>query len=145
MTIAFETEETVNAARTDVWARFTDWTRAQQWLPGVSSVSADGETTDGTILRFNSEHHPHGEGATAILHDVVPFQKLTLTTVSGDVSADYRYSFTGTGNATRILLVADVAVTGDSESLAESIRERIANAERQQLALLKKAIETEIR
>lgn len=145
MTIAFETEETVNAARTDVWARFTDWARAPQWLPGVRNVSADGETTDGTVLTFNSEHHPQGGAPTAIMHDVVPLQKLTLTTVSGDVCADYRYSFTGRGNATRILLVADVAVTGDSESQAESIRERIAEAESPQLALLKKAIETEIR
>ncbi len=144
MTIAFETEETVDAARTEVWARFTDWSRATQWLPGVSNVSADGETRDGTVLTFQSTLSESPGTFTAIMHDVVPLQKLTLTTVAGDVNVDYRYSFTGTGSTTRILLVADVAVTGESEPRAETIRERIANVESPQLELFKKAIESEI-
>lgn len=129
MTIAFTARRTVPSPPGLVWATLTDWARAPEWMPGVSSMRDDGTLRVGTILHFVAREK---EGRS-IVTSLEPGRALTLTNEQPGVRADYAYELAAEGAGTVISLTADVATSGAMRLLGPVIRRSIAAADGVQL------------
>lgn len=48
MSQAFAVEEIIGHPAQRVWAALTDWPNAHRWMPGIDTITADGDTAEGT-------------------------------------------------------------------------------------------------
>jgi len=123
-----------------VWAELTDWARAAEWMPGVDDVRPDGPTAVGTTLAVRAR----GKDRTSTITALEPGRSVTLTSVQGGVTADYRYTCEPVGDGTTVTLVADVRTSGPWGLLGPLIRTAIRRADGGQLDAFKRAVETRV-
>jgi hypothetical protein len=114
-----------------VWAALTDWDDAAGWLK-VDRIVAEGPTAMGTRLVFTAR----GRDRSSEITELDPGRSITLRSVQGGVTADYRYTVEPDGDATRLTLVADVATRGPWRLLAPVIRTAIRRTDAGQLDAL---------
>lgn len=129
MTVAFTASRTVPAAPETVWATLVDWTRAPEWMPGVTSARADGATAVGTVLHLVAG----GRQLTSTVTALDPGRAITLSSDRPGVHADYRYELAPAAAGTAIALTADVTTAGPMKLLGGVIRGAIAKADGPQL------------
>lgn len=92
-----------------VWAQLTDWSAASDWMSGVDRLTSEGPSGVGTRLTF----HARGQQRTAMITEWVPTKAVTVRSVQGTVTADYRYTLEPAGEAqTRVQLDATCTATG---------------------------------
>ena len=91
MSQAFAVEEIIGHPAPRVWAALTDWPNAHQWMPGIDTITADGETAEGTRLTFRAR----GKDRSSAIVRCVDGQSLVLRSVQGGVTADYTYEVHG--------------------------------------------------
>jgi carbon monoxide dehydrogenase subunit G len=130
MTTVFATETTIDRPVGAVWTRLIDWDHAARWMPGVDALRADGPTAVGTTLVFTAR----GKERTGRIAALDPGRSITVRSVQGGVTADYRYACVPHGDGTRVSLVADCRTTGPMRLLAPVIRSAIRRTDRGQLA-----------
>ena len=129
MTIAFTATRVVSAAPPVVWATLTNWERGPEWLPEVESMSSEGPTAVGSVLRFTAR----GIQRTSTVTAMDPGRSITLTSEQPGVEAHYRYTLEPEGSGTAIALEADVVTSGAMRMLGPVIRSAIAKADSVQL------------
>ena len=139
MPAAIDTEVTIDHPVDVVWERMTDWGRTGDWMPGVDSVEADGETATGTTLTFRAR----GKDRTATVLDVEPGRALTLRSVQGGVTADYRYQLEPAGESrSRAQLVAECRTSGLWSLIGPLLRLAIRRTDGSQMLKLKAALDS---
>jgi uncharacterized protein YndB with AHSA1/START domain len=131
MPTAFRTTRTLARPADQVWAALTDWDTAAGWL-GVDQVRAPGATEVGARLQFTAR----GRERTSEITELDPGRALTLRSVQGGVTADYRYTLEPDGGATQLTLVADVVARGAWRPLGPVIRTAIRRTDAGQLDAL---------
>jgi len=136
---AFGAEADIDAPVEQVWALLTDWSRTQEWMRSVDYVRAEGPTQVGAALVF----HARGQERPARIVECVPQQLLTLRSVQGGVTADYRYVVRPMPDGTtRALLLADCATEGMWWTLvAPAFRAAMRRSDSGQLDELKRVVE----
>ena len=112
-----------------VWERLVDWDTADRWMPGVDAVRAAGPLAAGSTLVFTAR----GKERLATVAALEPGRSITLRSVQGGVTADYRYECAAGGGGTRVGLVADCTMTGPVKLLGPLIRYAIRRADAGQL------------
>jgi uncharacterized protein YndB with AHSA1/START domain len=127
---AFTATRTVTRPADQVWAALTDWDHAG-WL-GVEEIRAEGPTAVGTRLAFTAR----GRQRCSEITELDPGRVLTLRSVQGGVTADYRYTVEPAGDGTRLTLVADVTTRGPWTLLGPVIRTAIRRSDAGQLDAL---------
>lgn len=137
MAEVFAVDATINLPVEDVWARLTDWPAAAQWMPGVESVRADGQTAAGTTLTV----HARGKDRTSRITTYQAGRSLTLTSVQGGVRADYTYTCEPNGAGTRLSLRVDCKTSGMWKLAGAMIRGAIRKADSGQLESFKRFVE----
>lgn len=105
---AFSVEVTIAKPVKAVWATMTDWNNAHQWMPGVDSIKAHGETAPGTKLTFRAR----GKDRPSEIVECEPGRYVMLRSKQGGVTADYRYELHPLGEQTRVTLVAVCMTNG---------------------------------
>jgi len=130
MTTAFSAVTIVDHPVDAVWERLVDWDTANQWMPGVQTVRANGPVAAGSPVTFTSR----GKERLATIVAVGPGRSITLRSVQGAVVADYTYECVAHGRGTRVGLVADCSMTGPIRLLGPVIRHAIRRADGGQLA-----------
>lgn len=134
---AFTDTQLVYVSFTRAWALLTDWDAAPVWMPGVDHMYAEGPPELGMAVDFTAGGHER----TATITALDPENSLTLTMGTGDVRTDYRYELAKDGDNVRVSLTVDVVVDDDLESMAEEIRESVAQADGNQLRQFKQYAE----
>lgn len=132
MTLAFQDRRILPVTPDVVWATLTDWTRGPEWLPGVTSMRAEGPLAVGTVLRFTARGSERSSRITA----VDAGRALTLTSEERGVRADYRYTLESVDAGTAVTLAADVVTSGPMRLLGPVIRGAIAKEDGVQLERL---------
>jgi carbon monoxide dehydrogenase subunit G len=128
----FSVETTIDRSVEEVWARLTDWPRAAEWMPGVQSIRAHGDTL--TV-------HTRGKDRTSRITAYEPGRSVTLTSVQGGVRANYAYTCEPSGAGTRVSLRVDCETSGLWILAGGMIRVAIRKADSGQLASFKRVIE----
>ena len=104
-----DTETVIDRPIDEVWATMTDWGRAGEWMSSVDGIRLDGEMAVGARLLFESR----GQERSSEIVAIEPGRSVTLRSVQGGVTADYRYHLESVGaERTRATLVADCRTTG---------------------------------
>jgi uncharacterized protein YndB with AHSA1/START domain len=132
---AFRVTRTVARPAEQVWAALTDWDGAARWLK-VDRIHAEGPTAVGTRLVVTTR----GRDRASEITELEPGRSITLRSVQGGVTADYRYTLEPDGDGTRLTLVADVTTRGPWRLLAPVIRTAIRRADAGQLDALAAAL-----
>lgn len=125
---AFRVTRTVARPADQVWAALTGWDDAAAWLK-VDRIVAEGPTAVGARLVVTTR----GKDRCSEITELEPERSITLRSVQGGVTADYRYTVEPDGDATRLTLVADVATRGPWRLLAPVIRTAIRRTDAGQL------------
>ncbi len=140
MAQAFDVETTINRSADDVWKTLTDWTRAAEWMRGIDSMTANGPNEVGTELLFRARGKDRPATIAAIDEST---RSLTLRSVQGGVTADYRYRMEPVADGTaRVHLAADCATTGVWSLFAPLLRLMMKRTDSGQLEDLKKLMES---
>lgn len=129
MTTAFTASTTVGQPVGAVWERLVDWDTANRWMPGVDAVRATGPLAAGSTLVFTAR----GKERLATVAALESGRSITLRSVQGGVTADYRYECAAGGGGTHVGLVADCTMTGPVKLLGPLIRYAIRRADGGQL------------
>ena len=139
MAQTFAVEETIDRPVGKVWDALTDWSNAHRWMPGVDRLEAQGETAEGTEIRF----HARNAERTSVIARCDTGRSIVLRSVQGGVTADYTYELQPAGDgATRVTLVAECRFRGLLYLLMSPlIRRAIRSADGIQLERLKKVVE----
>ena len=139
MARTFAVEETIDRPAAEVWEALTDWSNAHRWMPGVDRMEAQGETAEGTEIRFQARN---AERASVIARCETG-RSIVLRSVQGGVTADYTYELHPAGDgATRVTLVAECRFRGLLLLLMSPlIRHAIRRADSIQLERLKEVVE----
>ncbi len=139
MSQAFAVEEIIGHPAPRVWTALTDWPNAHRWMPGIDTITADGETAEGTRLTFRAR----GKDRSSTIVRCVDGQSLVLRSVQGGVTADYTYEVRAHDEGTsRVTLTADCQSTGVLWRLMwPLLRIAIRTSDAKQLRLLKATIE----
>jgi carbon monoxide dehydrogenase subunit G len=132
---AFTATRTVPRPADQAWATLTDWDSAAGWL-GVDRIRAEGPTAVGTRLTFTAR----GKDRVSEISALDPGRSVTLRSVQGGVTADYRYTVEPAGDGTRLTLVADVTTRGPWRALGPVIRAAIRRSDAGQLDALAAAL-----
>ena len=125
MTEVFTAETRINRPAEEVWKRLTDWESAPRWMPGVTAMRADGPSALLVTAR--------GKERRSEIVALDPGRTITLRSVQGGVTADYRYTCAADGDGTVVRLVADCRMTGPIRLLGPVIRSAIRRADGGQL------------
>ena len=136
---SFAVTELVQRPVDDLWQVLTDWPAATRWMNGIDSMSADGDTAEGTHIRF----HTRGADRDSLIASCEPSRSIVLRSQQGGVTADYVYSLEPVGEtATRVTLVAECNFSGlHYRLLAPLIRFAIRRTDGGQIADLKRLME----
>ena len=139
MAPTFAVAETIERPAGEVWEALTDWSNAHRWMPGVDRMEAQGETAEGTEIRF---HARNGE-RTSVIARCEAGRSIVLRSVQGGVTADYTYELEPAGDgATRVTLVVECRFRGLLLLvMSPLIRRAIRSADGVQLERLKKVVE----
>lgn len=137
---ALSTRETIGARPDEVWAALTDWDNAPEWMPGIDSMTAEGDLARGTQITFRAR----GRDRRSTIAGVEPGRSLLLRSEQGGVTADYSYELNGTDDdRTEVSLVATCRTRGPIWSAAAPLlRIAMRRADRSQLVRLKALVET---
>lgn len=138
MTLAIDATETIHATPDAVWAALTDWGGMTRWLPSAENMRGPTPPSNGGTLTFTAR----GTERTSTITALDPGKAITLTSVQGPVTAHYRYTVAPDGAGTKVGLVADIVVRGLLKLLAPTIRKSIAKEDGEQLAALKRVVES---
>ena len=141
MTQTISATETISRPPEHVWAVLTDWPGAVRWMNGIESMSIDGETVEGALIRF----HTRGKDRDSVIARCDPGREIVLRSQQGGVSADYTYSLEPVGeSSTRISLEAECHFSGlRYRLLGPLIRFAIRRTDGGQIAALKRVVEQE--
>lgn len=139
MARTISTSETIDRPADEVWAVLTDWSGAVRWMNGIESMSIDGETAEGSQVRFFTR----GKERSSLITQCDPGRSLTLRSTQGGVSADYSYAVEPLDETRcRVSLEADCHFTGlRYRALAPLIRLAIRRTDGGQIAALKRVVE----
>jgi hypothetical protein len=109
-------------------------------MPGVTEMTADGATVEGTKLTFQAR----GSQRTSAIVSCDPGRSIVLRSVQGGVTADYRYDIHDLGErSSRVTLVADSRISGPLLRLASPLLwTAIRFSDGRQLRLLRTMIES---
>ena len=138
MSQAFAVETTIEQPADVVWATLTDWARMPEWMNGLDRAALEGPAQEGATLTF----HARGKDRTSTLTRFEPDRALTLRSVQGSVTADYRYTLTPGDAGTHVSLVADCSAGGLWRLLWPLLKVAIRSADGGQLEALKTLVET---
>lgn len=136
MSRAFEVSQLIRAEAPVVWAVLTDWSRAGEWMPDVTEMTADGPVRVGTALTYRAG----GKARASTVAAVDDGRVLVLRSVVSAVTADYRYTLTTRNGGTLVTLHADVRTAGPMRLISPVIRRAIAKADSVQLERLDRAV-----
>jgi hypothetical protein len=116
----------------------TDWAHAADWMTGVENLRADGPLEVGTSLVFTAR----GKERRSEIVDIDPGRLLTLRSVQGGVTADYRYEVepVDDGSST-VSLRAECATTGAWSIVGPVIRRLVKRTDGDQPDRLKALVE----
>jgi len=137
---AFAVEATIDRPADQIWSALTDWPNAYLWMPGVDAMAASGPTEVGTELSF----HARGKDRPALISALDPGRAITLRSVQGGVTADYRYTIEPAGDGrSQVHLDADCATTGLWSIVGPVLRMMMKRTDAGQLERLKAVVEAE--
>ena len=141
MTQTISATETISRPPEHVWAVLTDWPGAVRWMNGIESMSIEGDTVEGALIRF----HTRGKDRDSVIARCDPGREIVLRSQQGGVTADYTYSLEPVGeSSTRVSLVAECDFSGlRYRLLGPLIRFAIRRTDGGQIAALKRVIEGE--
>lgn len=140
MTKAFDVDTTIGRPAGEVWATLTDWANAGRWMRGVDSLTAHGPHEAGTRLTFRAR----GKDRTSMIAHIDPGRSITLRSMQGGVTADYRYRLEPVGNdSTRVRLEAECSTTGSWSLVGPVLRAVMKRTDSGQLENLKAVMEAE--
>ncbi len=139
MSQAFAVEGIIGHSAPRVWAALTDWPNAHRWMPGIDTITADGETAEGTRLTSRAR----GKDRSSTIVRCVDGQSIVLRSVQGGVTADYTYEVHIHDKGTsRVTLTADCQSSGVLWRLMwPLLRIAIRTSDAKQLRLLKATLE----
>ena len=139
MAQAFSVEEVIQRPAPQVWEALTDWPNAHRWMPGIESMSAEGETAEGTKLTFRAR----GADRSSTIAQCDLGRSIVLRSVQGGVTADYTYEVHELDeDSARVTLVANCQITGLWWSLVSPLlRVAVRLSDGKQLRLLKAMVE----
>ncbi|NNG40640.1 DUF952 domain-containing protein [Flexivirga sp. ID2601S] len=122
-----------------VWDTLTDWQRAGRWLPGVSTITADGPTGVGTRLTYLTTDGAFVSTVTAADRG----RLLQVRSERGGLASTHSFhlgrAFSDERAATVLTLVTEVDGTGSPEALREA-RSEVGLADRALPELLRRTI-----
>ena len=140
MAKAFAVTTTIDRASEEVWAALVDWSRAPTWMRGIDSMTASGPNEIGTDLLFRAR----GKDRPASITAIEPGRAITLRSVQGGVTADYRYRVDPIdGSRTAVLLEADCSTTGLWSAIGPLLRFVMKRTDLGQLEALKEMVESD--
>lgn len=139
MARTISTSETIDRPAEEVWAVLTDWSSAVRWMNGIESMSIDGETAEGSQVRFFTR----GQERSSLITHCDPGRSITLRSTQDGVSADYTYAVEALDDTrTRVSLEAECHFSGlRYRLLAPLIRLAIRRTDGGQIAALKRVVE----
>lgn len=139
MAQAFDVETTINRSAGEVWSTLVDWSRAGQWMPGIDSMTAGGPNEVGTELMFRAR----GKDRPSSIAAIKPGRSVTLRSVQGRVTADYRYYVDPIDdNTTRVRLDAECSTSGLWSAAGPLLRMAMKRTDSGQLEALKAMMES---
>ena len=133
----FTAETTIDRPVGDVWAALTDWSTAHHWMAGLDDVRADGPTVAGTTITFRTR----GKDRTSTITEARDRSSVTLRSIQGGVTADYRYALADSDGSTTVSLEATCTARGLWRPLCGIIARAMARADGGQLDALKATVE----
>lgn len=140
MTQAFAVKTTINRPVDDVWRTLVDWSLAPRWMPGVDSMVANGPNEVGTELLFRAR----GKDRPSTIAALDVGRAITLRSVQGGVTADYRYRVEPAGDsATVVHLDADCSTTGVWSVIGPLVRSAMKRTDSGQLEALRELLESD--
>lgn len=140
MTQAFAVKTTIGRPAAEVWATLVDWPRVGRWMPGVESMVAKGPNEVGTELVFRAR----GKDRPSSIAAIEPGRAITLRSVQGGVTADYRYRVEPVSETvTDVHLDADCSTAGIWSAVGPLLRLMMKRTDSSQLEDLKKLLESE--
>lgn len=140
MSQAFEVTTTINRPAEEVWASLVDWSKASQWMSGIDSMTANGPNEAGTELVFRAR----GKDRPSSIAAIDPGRSVTLRSVQGGVTADYRYRVEPvTDETTKVDLNADCSTTGMWSIVGPLLRIMMKRTDSGQLEGLKQLMEAD--
>ncbi|WP_420623173.1 SRPBCC family protein [Candidatus Poriferisodalis sp.] len=139
MAQAFSVDEVFHRPAAQVWEALTDWPNAHQWMPGVEGMTAEGDTAEGTQLKFRAR----GADRLSTIAQCDAGRSIVLRSVQGGVTADYAYEVHEHGeDSARVTLVANCQITGLLwRLLSPLLRVAVRMSDGKQLRLLKAIVE----
>ncbi len=139
MSTTFSVETTIDWPQNAVWETLTDWANAHRWMPGIESMTVDGETAEGATITF----HARGKERSSQITRCEPGRLVTLQSIQGGVTADYTYELHRVDDrSTRVTLVAECKTRGLLWAVASPvIGIAIKRADGPQLEALKRLME----
>ena len=142
MAQAFDVTTIINRPADEVWATLVDWSKAPLWMRAVDSMTANGPNEAGTELVFRAR----GKDRPSSILAFDPGRSVTLRSVQGGVTADYRYRVDPEGDTTaRVNLNADCSTTGVWTIVGPLLRLMMRKTDSGQLDALKKMMEADRR
>lgn len=99
MTTIFTSSAVIDRNINDVWEALTDWDNAPSWMSGVDSMSALGETEEGTKILF----HARGSERPSEITKCVEPDLIVLCSKQGSVTANYAYKLAAQGDKQTLL------------------------------------------
>lgn len=136
----FRSEAVIEAPAAVVWQWLTDWGRIPEWMAGVDSALARGETAVGGQVVFTAR----GKERSSEIVDCEQGRRIVLRSVQGSVVADYEYRLVPVdARSTRLVLTATCRTTGIVlKLLGPLLRLAIRLSDRGQPAALKRLVES---
>ncbi|MGK0170610.1 MAG: hypothetical protein ACI9W2_002336 [Gammaproteobacteria bacterium] len=138
--MGFSIRETIGQSKSQVWETVTDWTRAHQWMGGVSAVRMrdTGEAGLGSVLAFDVR----GTERERTITRWTPGDAFALRASRGNVTVVYIYRFEDSPQGTQVRL--DIECLGHGlgwRVLAPVVSAFAGRSNAGQLRALKKLVE----
>lgn len=124
--LVFDASERLAVSPELAWEHLVDWDSAAQWMPGVDSLHAAGETTVGTQLVFVAR----GKERSSTITACEPGRSVTLESAQGGVTATYHYAIEPSDSAgARMRLIVTCVVRGPVRLIAPIITSAIRKSD----------------
>ena len=110
MANGFTVKTKLEHAPVEVWAYLSDPGKAGEWMRGIDALepTTPGPLKAGTELRFKSR----GKVRTTRVTELIPCERLALTSTQGGITATYTYMLAPDGDGTELTLEATCTATG---------------------------------
>ena len=110
MAKGFSVKTKLDHSPVEVWSYLSDLGKAGEWMRGIGAFeqTTPGPLRVGTELRFESR----GKMRTTRVTELIPCERLALTSTQGGVTATYTYMLAADGDGTELTLEAGCTATG---------------------------------